>query len=165
MIFTKLTPNLFRALSNTPGHKNLTTRHNITALIESFMRLLIIAILVLSCAGSKTTHRSGGEITREWIDEEVIQKGQPVRIVYVEDDSTFQRMGHLTESKTADHVTLQYQDIDLVRIVNKDIAIHAIREITFVGASSYDRKMVGRWIKIAGFTIALLIYATIYATN
>jgi hypothetical protein len=129
------------------------------------MRFLIMSIAILSCAGSKTAHRSGSEITRDWIDEEVIQKGQPVRIVYVEDDSTFQRIGHLTESRTADHVTLQYQDVNLVRIVNKDISIDAVREITFVGASSHDRKIVGRWIKIAGFTIALLIYATIYATN
>lgn len=128
-------------------------------------RYLVFLLLVLSCAGSKVTHRTAGDIPRAWLEEEVIRKGQPVRIAFIDGDSTIRRLGHLVTSTTADHVTLQYQDIDLARMVNKDIRIEDIREITFIGSSSHDRKIVGRWIKVAGFTIAILIYATIYATN
>jgi len=129
------------------------------------MRWIVFACLCAGCAGSKISHRTAGDIPMKWLDSEVIKKGQPVRLVYTNGDSTFRRIGHIIESTLADHIILQYQDPDQVKIVNANIRIDAIQEISFVGSSSYDRKIRNRWIKIAGFTIAFLIYATIYASN
>lgn len=126
---------------------------------------VLLFLFLASCATPRESHRTAAQITPTWLKSEIIDKGQPVRIVYLESDLTFERTGHLLASRQLDHVVLQYQDRDLAKIVMEEIAIAGIQDIWLIGASSYDNRMRDRWIRYGGLTVVFLIYLTFYFSD